>query len=501
MKFSVITEEPTKVSADLLVVPTFEEAVGDQPLTAALDKALGGLLSQVAQEERFKGKRDQSLLLHTHGRIGASRVLLLGAGARNDFSAAVTRDLGARASRATTRVGAKSLAFILPPGDGVGAERIAQFAAEGTLLGQYAFDRYLSEDRKSKAQLAETRFVLVDGDAAKADLSRRAIGRGEIVAAAIAQARDLVNEPASELTPTKLADAARQAAQKHHLDVKILGPKEIEKLGMNLFLAVARGSDEEPRLIHLTYKPRGKPPTTPKTFALVGKGVTFDSGGLSLKPAKSMEDMKVDMAGAAAVIAAMTVIAELKPTVEVHGIVCATENMPSGKAYRPGDVFTGLGGKSVEILNTDAEGRLTLADALAYALQQKPDEIIDLATLTGACMVGLGPHTAGVMGNNLSMVERFLGAARLVGEDMWHLPLVDRLRDDMKSDVADMKNIGNPYGGAITGGLFLREFVGDTPWIHVDIAGPASTDKEYGAIAKGGTGFGVATLVEYVAGR
>jgi leucyl aminopeptidase len=502
MKFTVSTDDPTQVAVDLLAVPTFEEAVADQPSTAGLDKRLEGLLTKLAAEERFKGKKDQTLMVHTHGKVGAGRILLIGVGARKDFSATMIRDLAARATKAANRVSAKTYALVFPQVDSTGLERMAQYAAEGATLGGYAFDRYLSEDRKAKTSATEATFLLSETDPARLEQARRALSRGELVSQAISLARDLVNEPASEMTPRKLADVARDVAQKHHLEIKVLGPKDLEKLGTKLLLAVSQGSDEEPRLIHLTYKPKGKPATNPRTVALVGKGVTFDSGGLSLKPAKSMEDMKTDMAGAAAVIAAMGAIGELRPQTEVHGIVMATENMPSGKAIRPGDVVTGLGGKSVEILNTDAEGRLILADGLAYAGQLKPTEIIDLATLTGAIMVALGPYTAGVMGNNLSLIERLLATARLVGEELWHMPLVERLRDDLKSDIADLKNMGNAYGGAITGGLFLREFVAsETPWAHIDIAGPSSTDKEYGAFTKGGTGFGIATLVEYLVGR
>jgi leucyl aminopeptidase len=281
----------------------------------------------------------------------------------------------------------------------------------------------------------------------------------------------------------------------------VLGPKECQKLGMGMYLAVSQGSEEEPRFIHLAYKPKGKTPSK-KKIALVGKGVTFDSGGLSLKPSSAMEDMKIDMSGAAAVISAIGVLADMGVPYEVHAVAACTENMPSGKSYKLGDVLKSMSGKTVEINNTDAEGRLTLGDAITYVQQEvKPDEIFDFATLTGACMVALGPYHAGVMGNDLSLVERWLAAARLAGEEMWHLPLPDRLKEQLKSEIADMRNTGDRYGGALTAGLFLKEFVGDTPWVHVDIAGPASADKEGGHVAKGGTGFAVSTIIEYLAGR
>jgi leucyl aminopeptidase len=263
---------------------------------------------------------------------------------------------------------------------------------------------------------------------------------------------------------------------------------------MGLFLAVAQGSDQEPRFVHLAWKP----PAAAKRVVFIGKGVTFDSGGLSLKTNEGMQDMKSDMAGAAAVLSAIAVAAEERLPIEVHAIAACTENMPSGRAYKLGDVLRSMAGKTVEINNTDAEGRLTLADALTYARELKPDVLLDFATLTGACVVALGPHTAGVMTNDEPTRTAWLAAARSAGEDMWPLPLPPRLSDQLRSEIADMRNTGERWGGALTAGLFLREFVGDTPWIHVDIAGPATTDKEWGAFGKGATGFAVASIVHYM---
>jgi leucyl aminopeptidase len=263
---------------------------------------------------------------------------------------------------------------------------------------------------------------------------------------------------------------------------------------MGLYLAVAQGSVEEPRFIHLTWRPAG----AKKRVVLVGKGVTFDSGGLSLKTNDGMLDMKVDMSGAAAVISAMGAIARQQLPVEVHALAACTENMPSGTAYKLGDILRSMSGTTVEINNTDAEGRLTLADALTFGLGLQPDAILDFATLTGACIVALGPHTAGVMSNNETLQQQWLSSAKAAGEDMWPLPLPGRLIDQLKSELADLKNTGERWGGALTAGLFLKEFVGETPWVHVDIAGPASVDKELGHVAKGGTGFAVATIVEFV---
>lgn len=516
MQFAFSSAEPEQLEADLLGLLCFEgqPVIGADPASQApdqvIDRALDGLLGRTATEERFKGKKGQSLMVHTFGRIGAARVLLLGAGPRSEFQPADLRFHAARLSRAAATAGARVVGCVLPPVEGMPFERSAQFLAEGALLGLYRFDKYLSDEKKGeRTVLDELRVVLPAGAPGDAlERLRRGALRGERVAAGIALARDLINEPAAAMTPVQMAEVARRVAKEHGhgtIEVKVLGPKECEKLGMGMFLGVARGSEEEPRLIHLSYRPKGKAPVK-KKVALVGKGVTFDSGGLSLKPSSSMETMKCDMSGAAAVIAAIGVLADLGAPCEVHAVAACTENMPSGNAYKLGDVLRSMSGKTVEINNTDAEGRLTLGDAITYVLREaKPNEpfgeLFDFATLTGACMVALGPQIAGVMSNDQSLAERWLAAARLAGEEMWQLPLPERLRDQLKSEVADLRNTGERYGGALTAGLFLKEFVGDTPWVHVDLAGPAYTDKEWGHIAKGGTGFAVATLVEYLADR
>ena len=504
MKFVLESEEPARVTTDLLALLCFEDRPVEGAAFEALDRALDGLPARLVAEEKFKAKRGQSLSLHTHGRVGAARLLLVGGGPRRDLQPSDLAAFAARAVRAASAASARSVAVVLPYTEGTVLTRAAEFVAQGALLGDYRFDRYLSEERKGgREAVGEVRIVVPLGapDAPLLEPLRRGAARGEQVARGVAVARDLVNEPAGEMTPSQMAEVAGRLAREHGLSIEVLGPRECEKLGMGMFLAVARGSEEEPRLIHLTYRPRGKTPPK-KKVALIGKGVTFDSGGLSLKQSSAMETMKTDMSGAAAVIAATSVLADLGAPCEVHAIAACTENMPSGRAYKLGDVLRAMSGKTVEINNTDAEGRLTLGDALTYALREvRPDEIFDFATLTGACMIALGPHIAGVMGNDLSLIERWLAAARLAGEEMWHLPLPDRLKEQLKSEIADMRNTGERYGGALTAGLFLKDFVGDTPWVHVDLAGPSNADKEFGHIAKGGTGFGVATIVEYLAPR
>lgn len=507
MRFSFATEDAAKLKTGLIGLYLFEDAVADGPIFQAVDRSLEGLLARVVADEQFKAKKGQTVLLHTHGRVAPERVMLVGGGARKEFQPADLRGFAARLVKTAASLQIKDVAAVVPILDGGASptttERAGQFLAEGAILGGYKFDKYLTGDKKKPLSVEEVKLVgsAENLDGGKLDALKRGVQRGEVVAEGVSLARDLINEPAAEMTPTKMAEVAQRVAKQHGLEIKVLGPKECQKLGMGMYLAVAQGSEEEPRFIHLTYRPKGK--TAPKKkVALVGKGVTFDSGGLSLKPSASMEDMKVDMSGAAAVISAIGVLADLGAPFEVHAIAACTENMPSGKSYKLGDVLKSMNGKTVEINNTDAEGRLTLGDAITYVLgEAKPDEVFDFATLTGACMIALGPYIAGVMGNDLSLVERWLAAAKLSGEEMWHLPLPDRLKEQLKSEIADMRNTGDRYGGALTAGLFLKEFVGETPWVHVDIAGPASADKESGHVGKGGTGFAVATIVEYLAGR
>ncbi|MGH7890145.1 MAG: leucyl aminopeptidase, partial [Thermodesulfobacteriota bacterium] len=308
-------------------------------------------------------------------------------------------------------------------------------------------------------------------------------------------ARDLINEPPIVLTPARLADFAREIAAEGKLQCEIFERDEMEKRGMGGLIAVSLGSEEPPKFIHLTYEPRKKPT---KTVAVVGKGITFDTGGLCIKPRDSMRTMKMDMSGAACVLGVMKAITKLNPSVRVHGLISATENMPGGKAYKPDDIIRALNGKTIEVIDTDAEGRIVLSDALSFAVELKVDEIVDLATLTGACIVALGNYTAGLMGNNERLIEKIIKAAKLAGEKVWQLPMDDELRKDIESDVADVKNVGNRWGGAITAAMFLEKFVGDTPWAHLDIAGPAFMERGGDWYPKGGTGFGVRTIIRYL---
>ncbi|MBP6630675.1 MAG: leucyl aminopeptidase [Kofleriaceae bacterium] len=508
MQFQHLASSAGAAEADVLAITVFGSPDKDATFKA-ISGQVGGGLAAAAKDESFEGKSGQMLMFNTTGRVVvdpkkpllARRILVLGGGGRKDYSPTLARDLVAAAVGAAHRVGGKRLAFLVPAGHG-GAEAL-QNLVEGAVLGTYRFNRYLTSDDAKKPCQVETVVLVSDGKKPTAAQARgidAALRRGQVVAATINRARDLVNEPAAVITPVALAAEAEAIAKRHKtVTVKVLGPKQCAELGMGMFLAVGQGSEQESRFIHLTYKPAKPAKKKLKRVALIGKGVTFDSGGYSLKPSSSMEDMKVDMSGAAAVISAMDALAQLDCPHEVHAIAACCENLVSGRAYKLGDVLKSMDGTTVEINNTDAEGRLTLGDAITYARTKvEPDEMFDFATLTGACMVALGPHTAGVMSDHDSLARSWMSAAHRAGEDMWRLPLNPRLREQLKSPIADMRNTGDRFGGAITAGLFLKTFAKDTPWVHVDIAGPASTSAVRPATPKGGTGFAVASILEYL---
>jgi len=494
-----------QANVDALAITTFGEP-GKDPVFKSVDQALGGHLAEVAKHESFEGKTGQVLSLYTHGKLAAKRVIVVGAGARGDFASSSIRDVAAAVAQAANKINATSVGFVLPQ---LGANReaiLVQLAVEGLYEGTYKFGRYLTGDDHKKPLSLKSFGIFTDTKgkkpgAAQARAFTAAVNRGSVVAAAVNHARDLINEPAAVITPVALAADAQAIAKKHkgQLSVTVLTPKQCQELGMGMFLAVGQGSDQEPRFIHMTYKPAKKPK---KKIVFIGKGVTFDSGGYSLKPSNAMEDMKIDMSGGAAVISAMDAIATLGSDNEVHAVCAACENLVSGRAYKLGDVLQSMDGTTVEINNTDAEGRLTLGDAITYARTKiQPDEMFDFATLTGACMVALGPYTAGVFSDNEGLVRNWLATADRTGEDMWRLPLTTRLREQLKSPIADMRNTGDRYGGAITAGLFLKTFAKDTAWVHIDLAGPASTSTPRPSQPKGGTGFAVATIVEYATAK
>jgi leucyl aminopeptidase len=486
-KFEFATTSAAEVTAALLILPVFEGPEGG-PGVAEVGKALGADLVATYRENNLKGKVGETLTVPTFGRLPAPTVLLLGLGKKADVKPDTLRRAAGKVARTAARF--DSVATTLgraarPSGEAV------QAVIEGLLLGSYRFDRFKSASRNGdspdRARLGTVTLVGVN--------EREAARRAQVVSESVAWARDLVNTPAGTATPEYLASEARAMAKETGLEVKIWSKADLEKGGFGGVLGVGQGSVNPPRLIELTYA-GGRKADAP--IAITGKGVTFDSGGLSIKDAKGMEWMKADMGGAAAMLAAMRAIALLKPKVNVIAAIPSSENLPSGSAIRPGDVLHHRGGTTSEVLNTDAEGRLILADALAYLAEKNPRVIIDAATLTGACMIALGEDIWGVMGNDRRLIRDVIAAGDAVGEPGWELPLWRRYRTKIDSPIADVKNIGDRYGGAITAALFLAEFVGDTPWCHLDVAGTAYWEKAGDYWPKGATGSPARTIIRYV---
>jgi leucyl aminopeptidase len=492
LQIQLASGDATSAATDVLVISVCLGAVAAHPAIVAADKAFGGALLEHVKAVEFEGKLDQVLELPTLGRMKAKKLVLLGVGKKEDLEAARLRASLAAAVRNNSVQSTRTLHLILPD-----ADFDLRSVGEAVALGAYRFSKYFTGDRRPKAELAKVSVHLARGAASASD--KKALELGVAVAEAVAIARDAVNEPPNVLTPEGLAQVARSIARKHKLKIKVLDKKGILAAGMNLHYAVGQGSENEPRFIHLSYVPKKKN----KKLVFVGKGITFDSGGLCIKPAAGMGEMKSDMGGAAAVLGLIAAVATVKPDVEVHAIVAAAENMPDGSAYRPADIFTSLDGKTVEIINTDAEGRLVLADALTYATRLKPDVIIDAATLTGAALVALGKTCSAFYATDDDIARALEGAARQAGESFWRMPLLEELGEQLKSDVADLKHTADRWGGSISAALFLREFVGKSPWIHCDVAGPVLADRPKGIYPKGGTGHPVLTFLSFVehAGR
>ena len=494
-KGDLVTEK-----ADLLVLNALEGFDKFAGATGAVDKALGGMLATVAREDHFKGRLGETLLLRTQGLIPAKRVLLLGLGKKEQFSEEVVREVAAVSLVQAERLGAKTVVSILHgAGNGkLSAKIVGKAMIEGIRLAGYTFDAY--KKQKTKPKVLTMSIVSHDSrDVAQAEVGARI---GEANAKGTILARDLVNTPSGHMQPAALVEVAKRIAKesKGAVSIKVYDEAALKRMGAGGILGIAQGSDHPAVMVHLRYSPRALPAGrqgAKKRVALVGKAVTFDSGGLSIKPAEAMYTMKCDMAGSAAVLGVFSVLSKEKPKAIVDGIFGACENLPSGKAIRPGDVVKTLNGKTIEVLHTDAEGRVTLADTLAYAVRQKPDAIIDLATLTGACVVALGEEITGSMSNNPKLENKVLVAAAAAGEKMWSLPLEQNYKKEIKSEVADYKNIAGRWGGALTAGLLLEEFVDGLPWVHLDIAGPAFAERPLNSYtSRGGTGAGVRTLLE-----
>ncbi|HZP22490.1 MAG TPA: leucyl aminopeptidase [Terriglobales bacterium] len=494
MKTTLISSSPSQLETECLVVAIVDnaaepkndgKAAKPKPKLLTDDKNVINAAADLIASGEVTGKVLETTLLHKPARLKAKRLLLLGGGKAKSFSSAEVRKLAGAAVRTLKAKGVKSFAIIAPSGVADAVKAIV----EGTYVGNFE-PNYYQSDRDDKK--IDKLVIVAKGDE---KALKQAADQGRIIGEAQNFTRDLVNEPGNRMTPTILAERAQKMCAEVGLKCDIYGGEKIRELKMGAFWSVAQGSDEDPKMIIMRYEP-GDAPEKP-VLGLVGKGITFDSGGISIKPADGMEKMKYDMAGGAAMIGAMRAIAQLKPNLRVIGIVCASENMPSGKAQKPGDVQIAMSGKSIEIINTDAEGRLVLADGLHYARQLGCTHLIDAATLTGACVVALGMVNAGVFANDDAFYNAFNQALAKSGEKMWRLPAEDDYREMIKSDIADIKNTGGRWGGAVTAAMFLKEFVGDTPWIHLDIAGVAWMEDNKPWIAKGPSGIAVRSLVEF----
>jgi len=497
MKTTLNTASPSQIETECLVVPVLDtadskngdKAAKPEPRLQTADKAVIAAAADLIASAEVTGKMLETTLLHKPVGLKPKRLLLIGGGKAKAFTSAELRKVAGAAVRYLKAKDLKSFAFALSLRDG--AENAVKSMVEGAVVGNFEPDYYKSDRKEQKIE--ELAIVVPKGN----DRSlKTAMDQGCIIGEAQNFTRDLVNEPGNRMTPTILADRAKAMCDAVGLQCEVYGPDKIKELKMGAFWSVAQGSDEEPRLIVMRYEPARAPKS--RVLGLVGKGITFDSGGISIKPADGMEKMKYDMAGGAAMIGAMRAIAQLKPNVRVIGIVCATENMPSGKAQKPGDVQIAMSGKSIEIINTDAEGRLVLADGLHYAQQLGCTHLIDAATLTGACVVALGMVNAGVFSNDDNFYKAFSKSLQQSGEKMWRLPVDDDYKDMIKSNIADIMNSGGRWGGAVTAAMFLKEFVdGKTPWIHLDIAGVAWIEDNKPWIAKGPSGVPVRSLVEF----
>jgi len=487
---------PAEIETECLAVIALDNGEKDKnsARVATEEKAVADAVADLISSGEVTGKTLETVLLHAPRGLKAKRLLIIGGGKAKNFSAYELRKAAGTAVRFLKPRGLRKLAFLSPSGfDGAG--NAVRAIVEGALVGDFDPDTYKS-DRKDQSVHEFTVVAPANGNQQELD---RALQEARVVGESQNFTRELVNEPSNRMTPTILATRARQMCEEiksPHLKCEILDGDAIRQLKMGAFWSVAQGSDEPPALIVMRYSPPGAPEKP--VLGLVGKGVTFDTGGISIKPADGMEKMKYDMAGGAAMIGAMRAIALLQPKIKVIGIVCATENMPSGKAQKPGDVQIAMSGKSIEIINTDAEGRLVLADGLYYARQLGCTHLIDAATLTGACVVALGMVNAGVFANNDDIYERFSKALQRSGEKMWRLPLDGEYQELIRSGIADIVNSGGRWGGAVTAAMFLKEFVDETPWIHLDIAGVAWMEENKSWIAKGPSGVPVRSLVEFV---
>lgn len=488
MKITVSKISVQKAESDLLIIPIFTD---QKPSSSYknINKILSNSLSKKIKQDDFNGEFGKFIIQDTSGKCAFGTVMLLGFGNKKNLGLDTIYKAASIASKNSKKFATNiALDYQLPL-----KKRVVSAFIEGFIQGAYEFKKYKT---KNKNNSRDINLLIISKDLSEKRVSVE-LNQAKSLSEAVSLCRDLVNEPPIFLTPTKLAEISAQVSKEGNLEIAVLDKDEIKEKGMEGLLSISRGSVQPPKFIHMKYFKKGSKSGI-KKVAIVGKGITFDSGGLCLKPADSMTTMKMDMGGAAVVVGVMKAISFFKPNLEVHGIIPTTENMTGGAAYKPDDVIYAMNGKSIEIINTDAEGRIALSDALSYAVELRVDEIIDLATLTGACMVGLGSYTAGVMGNNQKLVDNILNCSKIVGEKMWQLPLDEELKQEIESPIADVKNVGSRWGGAITAALFLENFVSNTPWVHIDIAGPTYLDKGNKWYPVGASGFGVRTVVEYL---
>ncbi|MCC7357408.1 leucyl aminopeptidase [Candidatus Uhrbacteria bacterium] len=496
MKIEIIKRRPQALDCDMLIIPLFSDTKRPSEVFIEIDEVLHGALQQAVQYDQFVAKLGVSLILPTLGHLPAKKIVLLGLGEKKGIKADTWRKAGAYLVKLASQQKAKQIVCSFLPVEAQGFSQAIESLTEGAYLSAYRFHIYHGRLRKmeTERQSVERLGVCISTDKEKR-LASDAIERSRTLTEATCVARDLVNTTSQHLAPKQMVEAAKQVVGKN-IELHVMDKKHMEELGMGAALSVSAGSIEEPYGVHLTYKNR----KAKKRIAIVGKAVTFDSGGLSLKPAEAMMGMKMDMSGGATVIGIFKALSAMKLNVEVHGIFIAVENMPSGSAYRPGDVVTAMDGTTIEIHNTDAEGRVTLADAIAYAKTLEPDMIIDIATLTGACIAALGDDIAGLFSNNVRLTERLKAASEKTGESIWEMPMPPQYMEFVKSPIADLKNVGKKgSAGSIAGAMFLKPFAGDTPWAHLDIAGPAYVERETRPdMPYGGTGFGVRLLTEFL---
>jgi leucyl aminopeptidase len=475
---------------ELLLLFSFEFPEKLEGPIQNVDLEWKGFISTLMKQGDFKGELFECRLYYTQGALPAKRVVLMGLGKRGEFDLEKWRGAASKAGQFIRNSGIKQFVFPIKKFDGLSEEELAESFVVGLLLGVYQFNEFKTLEREKIKEIGE--LVLLGEKTEGIKSIRDGLRAGQIISEAVTLARDLVNGPSNRVTPTVLAEKAQQIAKDHSMEIQILEVDQAEAMGMGAFAAVAKGSQEPGKFIVLEYN-RGK---GLDTIALVGKGITFDSGGISIKPSENMDRMKDDMSGTAAVLATLQAASKFQLPFHLVGLMPTTENLPSGKAYKPGDILKTLSGQTVEVISTDAEGRLILSDALTYSLRFQPKAIIDLATLTGACVIALGDYVIGLFGNDESLLKRIEEASLKTGEKVWRMPLWDEYFEYLKSDVADFRNVGTRAAGAIIGGIFLSKFVEKIPWVHLDIAGPASIEKERPYIPKGGTGVGVRLLLQ-----